>query len=191
MSKIVDLCTFDVKCRKCWFTHFRVNFFGQKSASVKSLKNFMSVPQTTLPLPHPHPTCGWSGHSGQQRPNCGQCWGRPHFRSVSASSTFLSSHSPHPHHCYIVQGIWLNSMMSRMTNHCHCRQEIDGRDVWANKRQEDGGPQKGRNNVSRAYGAELIITEGVADNLDWTRDRAQNCLTKNNGASSGPHVCML
>ena len=82
-------------------------------------------------------------------------------------------------------------MMSRMTNHCHCRQEIERRDVQANKRQEDVGPQKGRNNVSRAYGAELIITEGVADNLDWTRDRAQNCLTKNNGASSVPHVCML
>ena len=31
-----------MKCRKCRFTHFRVKCFGQKSASVKSLTNFMS-----------------------------------------------------------------------------------------------------------------------------------------------------
>ena len=38
----VDLRTFVVKCQKCRFTHFRVKNFGQKSASVKSLTNFMS-----------------------------------------------------------------------------------------------------------------------------------------------------
>ena len=110
------------------------------------------------PFPHPHSTCGWSGHSGQQRPNCGQCWGRPHFRSVSASSTFLSSHSPHPHHYYIVQGI--NRMMSRMTNHCHCRQEIERRDVQANKRQEDGGPRTGPKRAATTF-QELTVPSSL------------------------------
>ena len=38
----VDLLTFVIKCRNCRFTHFWVNYFGQKSASVKSLTNMMS-----------------------------------------------------------------------------------------------------------------------------------------------------
>ena len=39
----VDLCTFVVKCWKCWFTHFLVNFFGKKFAyCVFFLTNIMS-----------------------------------------------------------------------------------------------------------------------------------------------------